>query len=82
MSSVSEADRSKEAVLNRYWYNLAPKDGSDPSTAPANKLYGYNVRVYGIDIYIGVKRVEEGDRISPLEIHRQLLKQKGGWFAR
>jgi len=32
-----------------YWYNLAPKDGSDPSTAPANKLYGYNVRVYGID---------------------------------
>jgi len=32
-----------------YWYNLAPKDGSDPSTALANKLYGYNVRVYGID---------------------------------
>jgi len=32
-----------------YWYNLSPKDGGDPSTAPANKLYSYNVRVRGID---------------------------------
>ena len=32
-----------------YWYNMAPKDGVDLSTAPANKLYSYNVRVYGID---------------------------------
>jgi len=28
---------------------------------------------------IGVKSVEEGDRISPLEGYRQLLKQKGGF---
>ena len=32
-----------------YWYNIAPKDGADPSTSPANRLYRYNVRVYGID---------------------------------
>ena len=32
-----------------YWYNIAPKDGDDPSTAPANKLYRYNLRVYGVD---------------------------------
>ena len=32
-----------------YWYNIAPKDGADPSTSPANRLYSYNVHVYGID---------------------------------
>ena len=28
-----------------YWYNVAPKDDVDSSTAPANKLYNYEVRV-------------------------------------
>lgn len=28
---------------------MAPKDGVDPSTAPANRLYSYNLRVYGVD---------------------------------
>jgi len=32
-----------------YWYNMTPKDGVDPSTAPANRLYNYNLRVYGVD---------------------------------
>jgi len=31
------------------WYNMTPKDGVDPSTAPANRLYNYNLRVYGAD---------------------------------
>jgi len=52
MSPFGEADCGKkkcsiaEAVS---WYNMAPKDGADQSTAPANKLYSYNLRVYGID---------------------------------
>ena len=32
-----------------YWYNVAPKDDVDSSTAPANKLYNYEVRVLEID---------------------------------
>ena len=32
-----------------YWYNLAPKDSTDQSTAPASVLYNYDMRVYGID---------------------------------
>lgn len=32
-----------------YWYNVSPKNGADPATAPANELYGYEVRVRGID---------------------------------
>ena len=32
-----------------YWYNITPKDGADPSTAPANELYSYNLIVYGVD---------------------------------
>ena len=32
-----------------YWYNVAPKDDIDSATAPANKLYNYEVRLLGID---------------------------------
>jgi len=32
-----------------YWYNVAPKDGVDPLTAPANKLYSYDLRVRVVD---------------------------------
>ena len=32
-----------------YCYNVAPKDDIDSATAPANKLYNYEVRVLGID---------------------------------
>ena len=32
-----------------YWYNVAPKDGVDPLTVPANKLYSYDLRVRVVD---------------------------------
>ena len=32
-----------------YWYNVAPKDDVDTATAPANRLYNYEMRVLGID---------------------------------
>ena len=32
-----------------YWYNVAPNDDVDSATAPANKLYNYEIRVLGID---------------------------------
>ena len=34
-----------------YWYNVAPKDEIDSATAtaPANKLYNYEVRLLGIE---------------------------------
>ena len=32
-----------------YWYNVSPKDCYKSSTAPANKLYQYEIRVRGID---------------------------------
>ena len=36
----------QEAV---YWYNLAPQDDVSASTAPANQVYRYEVRVSGVD---------------------------------
>ena len=44
-----------------YWYNMAPKDGADPSTAQANKLYSYNLRVHGIDCAPPEERPEIGN---------------------
>ena len=32
-----------------YWCIVAPKDDVDSATAPANKLYNYEVRLVGID---------------------------------
>ena len=32
-----------------YWYNVTPKDDATASTAPANAIYNYRVRVKGID---------------------------------
>lgn len=49
---------STEAVN---WYNMAPKDGADPSTAQANKLYSYNLRVHGIDCAPPEERPEIGN---------------------
>ena len=34
----------QEAV---YWYNITPRDDVSPSTAPANRIYEYEVRVKG-----------------------------------
>lgn len=36
----------QEAV---YWYNVSPKDGDDPSSAPANRVFRYNWRILGVD---------------------------------
>ena len=40
-----------------YWYNVAPKDDIDSATAtaPANKLYNYEVRL------LGIERVQHSD---------------------
>lgn len=32
-----------------YWHNATPKDGLSPSTAPANVIHNYNIRLKGID---------------------------------
>lgn len=32
-----------------YWYNVTPKDGLTPATAPGNKMHCYEMRVLGID---------------------------------
>ena len=48
-----------------YWYNLAPKDDVDSSTAPANKPYNYEVRVLGID---RVEHIEAGAINSPCDV--------------
>lgn len=32
-----------------YWYNVSPKDNEEPSTAPANMIHNYQLRVFGID---------------------------------
>ncbi|CAM1312990.1 Uncharacterised protein r2_g2342 [Pycnogonum litorale] len=36
----------EEAV---YWYNMSPKNDTDSSSAPANQLYAYRVRIREID---------------------------------
>ena len=33
-----------------YWYNITPKDGMSPVTAPANAVNMYQVQAKGIDI--------------------------------
>ena len=51
-----------------YWYNVAPKDDIDSATAPANKLYNYEVR---LDRLLGNDRVlhsEPGAIDSPNDV--------------
>ena len=48
-----------------YWYNVAPKDDIDSATAPANKLYNYEVRLLGID---RVLHSEPGAIDSPYDV--------------
>ena len=35
-----------------YWHNLTPRDSMSPPTAPANKIYRYEVKVKGVDALI------------------------------
>ena len=48
-----------------YWYNVTPKDDVDPASAPANKLYSYEIRVRGVD---RVLTDELGDINSPYDV--------------
>ena len=48
-----------------YWYNVTPKDDVDPASAPANKLYSYEIRVRGVD---RVLTNELGDVNSPYDV--------------
>ena len=48
-----------------YWYNVAPKDDIGSGTAPANKLYNYEVRLLGID---RVLHSEPGAIDSPYDV--------------
>ena len=48
-----------------YWYNVTPKDDVDPASAPANKLYSYEIRVRGVD---RVLTDELGDVNSPYDV--------------
>lgn len=44
------ATRKNCSVLEAvYWYNVTPKDNLSPSTAPADVLHTYHIRVRGID---------------------------------
>ena len=50
-----------------YWYNVTPKDDVLPSTAPADALHRYHVRVKGIETNplskreVSEERIKEGD---------------------
>ena len=48
-----------------YWYNVTPKDDVDPASAPANKLYSYEIRVRGVDRAL---TDELGDVNSPYDV--------------
>ena len=43
-----------------YWYNVTPKDDATASTAPANAIYNYRVRVKGRDTAPPLGHVDSG----------------------
>ena len=43
-----------------YWYNVTPKDDAMASTAPANAIYNYHIRVKGIDTVPLLGHVDSG----------------------
>ena len=47
-----------------YWYNITPKDDVSPSTAPADALHRYHVRVKGIETNPLLEREVSGERIK------------------
>ena len=46
-----------------YWYNVAPNDDVYSATAPANKLYNYEIRVLGIDRVLHSEPGDVGDSV-------------------
>ena len=57
----------KEAV---FWHNVTPRDSVSPPTAPANKIYRYEVRVKGVDAPI----TSSGPRCSYYQVGNRV------WF--
>ena len=47
-----------------YWYNVMPKDDAMASTAPANAIYNYHVRVKGMDTPPLLEHVNSGTEPS------------------
>ena len=47
-----------------YWYNVVPTDDVDSSTAPANKLYNYEVQVLGIDCVEHTEAVDDDENTT------------------
>ena len=55
------ATRTRCSVMEAlYWYNVTPKDDATASTAPANAIYNYRVRVKGIDTAPPFGHVDSG----------------------
>ena len=65
--SVKRIAARKHCIIAEavYWYNVAPKDDIDSATAPAIKLYNYEVRLHGID---RVLHSEPGAIDSPYDV--------------
>ena len=60
-----------------YWYNVAPKDDVDTATAPANRLYNYEMRLLGVD---RVLHDESGTIDNPYDIGDNLwVKPAENW---
>ena len=57
--SIKRIAARKQCTITEatYWYNITPKDGESPATAPANAIHTYRVRVKGIDV---TQPVDEG----------------------
>lgn len=54
--TTEQCHQSKEVV---YWHNITPKDNVSPSTAPANMIYRYKVRLRGIDASHSTEQIKE-----------------------
>lgn len=48
-----------------YWYNVTPRDGSEPQTAPANHIHSYEFRILGVDDEV---QPDDGRLRSPYEV--------------
>lgn len=56
--SIKRIAARKQCTITEatYWYNVTPKDGKLPTTAPANAIYTYRVRLKGIDTALPVNQ--------------------------
>ena len=55
------AARTRCSIMEAlYWYNVTPKDDAMASTAPANAIYNYRIRVKDIDTAPPLEHVDSG----------------------